>query len=124
MVEFVSYDGRYPNLCRGVLKLKINGELHTFGDYSDEVWVKKEDGRYHFIDKYHHNSILVSGGSCGFMNNYSESYVTSGAWSIDWMEMNPELLEGLTEDERDALLREMTTVINDNIPYGCCGGCL
>ena len=30
-VEFVSYTGRYPNLCSGVLTLKINGTTYTFG---------------------------------------------------------------------------------------------
>ena len=24
-IEFVSYDGRYPNLCRGTLIMKIDG---------------------------------------------------------------------------------------------------
>ena len=27
MVEFVNYNGRYPNLCRGTLTLRINGKI-------------------------------------------------------------------------------------------------
>lgn len=32
-VEFVSYDGKYPNLCSGTLVLKINGETVKFPPY-------------------------------------------------------------------------------------------
>lgn len=59
MVEFVSYDGAYPNLCTGQLVLKINGR-----------------------------------------------------WSIDL----PEDLEPLR--------KEIEECINENIPHGCCGGCV
>lgn len=27
MVEFVSYTGEYPNLCSGILTVKIDGEI-------------------------------------------------------------------------------------------------
>ena len=30
-VQFISYTGRYPNLCSGVLTLKIDGEICHFG---------------------------------------------------------------------------------------------
>lgn len=29
-IKFVSYDGAFPNLCRGKLILKINGEIVEF----------------------------------------------------------------------------------------------
>ena len=33
-VEFVNYTGSFPNLCRGVLTLKIDGEIVKFGQNS------------------------------------------------------------------------------------------
>lgn len=47
MVEFVSYDGDFPNLCSGTLVLRIDGEEVTFPKhcmrsngsvYFDEHW--------------------------------------------------------------------------------------
>ena len=38
MVEFVSYTGTYPNLCSGVLTLRIDGEEVRFGHDYFESW--------------------------------------------------------------------------------------
>ncbi len=46
MVEFVSYDGKYPCLCFGTLTIKVDGKTYRFehalisggGVYSDEEW--------------------------------------------------------------------------------------
>lgn len=59
MVEFVSYDGAFPNLCSGILVLRINGAERQFPRYS-----------------------MHSGGSVWFGENWEE-HVMSGLWSID-----------------------------------------
>lgn len=59
VVEFVSYDGAYPNLCSGTLILKINGVERTFPKYC-----------------------MQSGGSVSFDKDWNET-VTSGLWSVD-----------------------------------------
>lgn len=89
MVEFVSYDGKYPNLCAGTLVLRIDGDERTFLKHC-----------------------LSSGGSVWFSDGYSESHIECGAWEI---ELPPDL---------ETYRREIERCINDNIPHGCCGGCL
>lgn len=44
-VEFISYDGEYPNLCRGTLALKINGKKVVFNNClssGGRVWFDEE----------------------------------------------------------------------------------
>lgn len=105
-VEFVSYDGRWPNLCRGNLVLLIDGERAEFhyGYYKDE---DAENGRY--------KDFWVSGGSCGFSADWVESYVDEGRWEV-WEGELPEKFRKYAE--------EIEEVINENMPWGCCGGCL
>ena len=73
MVEFVSYTGAYPNLCRGVLTLRIDNKEVRFGhDYSIfESW--KTDGNY--------DAFWVTGGSCGFYAN-GEDYIDHDEWQL------------------------------------------
>lgn len=89
MVEFVSYDGAYPNLCTGQLVLKINGQVREFSRHC-----------------------LQSGGTVWFDNDWN-AHIENGRWSIDPL---PEDLEPLR--------KEIEECINENIPHGCCGGCV
>ena len=96
-VEFVSYSGKYPCLCMGVLTLKIDGEEVKFGN------------------KYSHKNVDYptfwhSGG--GIDNNYC---AYSGEWEID--------VEELPEQYRK-YATEIDDVFNENVEYGCCGGCI
>ena len=89
-VLFVSYDGEYPNLCRGTLVLNVDGKDIVFPPHS-----------------------LQSGGSTYFTNHYANSHITEGEWTIEF-----------PDDFPDELMEEATQVVNDNVRYGCCGGCL
>lgn len=92
MVEFVSYDGSFPNLCSGILVLKIDDETVAFP-----------------------SGILSSGGSVWFDNDWME-HVEYGRWTISPFCDFPK--------KYHSRISEIEDVINDNIPYGCCGGCV
>jgi hypothetical protein len=59
MVEFVSYNGAWPNLCSGTLVLRIDGEDVTFPKYC-----------------------MRTGGRVWFDKHYN-GYVEHGKWSVD-----------------------------------------
>lgn len=96
-VKFISYTGRYPNLCRGVLTLEIDGTLMKFG-----------------IGEMHH-SFWTSGGSVSFDNEWENAYVEQEEWVIDYQELPKHIREYASEIDK---------VFNENVPYGCCGGCI
>lgn len=98
-VKFISYTGKYPCLCMGILTLEIEGKEYKF-EYKNEC---------------NFNSFWSSGGSCGFTNNYADSYIDENEWIIDEEEL-PEKFRKYA--------KEIDEVFNENVPYGCCGGCL
>lgn len=71
MIEFVSYDGKYPNLCSGQLVLKINGRVRELPRYC-----------------------LHSGGRVWFEEGWGAAHIETGKWSIDL----PEDLEPLRKE--------------------------
>lgn len=94
-VEFVSYTGKWPNLCGGILTLAIDGKTVTFGhSYDDE--------------KVDHQKFWSTGGSC------SIKAIHTGEWLID--------VQKIPEEYRK-YAAEIDVVFNMNVEYGCCGGC-
>lgn len=84
-LEFISYDGDYPNLCAGLL-------VFALGDIT-----------------YKWRHALVSGGICSI----NPETVTDGAWAVSFPDNFP-------EEYKEAVIE----MVNNNIPLGCCGGCL
>lgn len=90
MIKFISYDGAWPNLCRGTLTVEKDGKQYSM------------------------YGVLVSGGSVSFDNDWEEC-IEEGDWSIDRDALVPELQDDW---------RELESLVNDEIPHGCCGGCI
>lgn len=95
-VKFISYTGAYPNLCSGILTLEIDGTVMKFGL-----------GEIHPI-------FWTSSGSVRFDDEWND-YVEQGEWVIDYQEL-PEHIQKYAN--------EIDEVFNENVPYGCCGGCI
>ena len=104
MIEFVSYSGEYPNLCSGILTVKIDGVEHTFGGYGP------------FEDEHHYPKFWTSGGSVWFDEDWND-YCSQGPW-----ELNAE--RGEYPPEIYDLLPKVLEVMNEHVPEGCCGGCI
>ena len=88
-VVFISYDGKFPNLCSGTLRFKI--------------------GEHEFAWKY----CLESGGRAPL-----DDETEYGEWAVSFKKI-PGLVGGIPKKIRQKIVE----MVNDNIGYGCCGGC-
>lgn len=109
-VEFISYSGTWPYLCHGVLSLKIDGKIYNFGH--NYLHLDTKTGQ--FLDENPENPnyerFWSSGGYIG-----CDYEVHTDKWLIDPNSLPVEL--------RD-LSSEIDEVFNENVMYGCCGGCI
>jgi hypothetical protein len=65
MVEFVSYDGKWPCLCLGTLTIKVDGKAYRF------------------------NHAMISGGGV-YVGEEWDMFATHDEWTVDLSE-HPEL---------------------------------
>ncbi len=101
-VKFISYSGKYPNLCRGTLKLEIDGVEYCFCGDNDGANGKSENGAYK-----------------RFWHTFGEYYGdTNPFWSGEWVIDVSTLPEHLRK-----YAAEIDEVFNKNVERGCCGGC-
>lgn len=109
-IEFVDYTGSFPNLCSGVLTVKINGKETQFGN----GWIEDNDDGT--VKRQYYPPFWVSTGAVWFDNDWNET-VELGPWEYD------EGLEDYSEFDEDDI-KELMEVFNANVPQGCCGGCV
>ena len=111
MIKFISYDGAYPNLCSGTLVVEIDGERISFGPQF--LWESEKKAG---AQPANYPKFWASGGSVSFDDGWNEC-VLPGEWQLDF-------------DEKDypagiaALMPELIKTFNENVPEGCCGGCV
>ena len=90
MVEFVSYDGDFPNLCSGTLVLRIDGEEVTFPKYC-----------------------MRSGGSVWFDDEWHE-HVESGEWYGLALGLAPYTSQRLAGSEKHGIPSDIILIPSPN----------
>ena len=111
-IEFVSYNGAYPNLCSGKLTVKIDGKEVSFGQ-TTKFWSWEKDE-----DLADYPSFWCSGGGVGFNDDWSEIVDSFCDWEMSSpseKDYSPEIWK---------LLPDILKVMNENVEGGCCGGCV
>ena len=124
MIEFIAYDGEYPNLCSGLLLVSMDNIKYAFCPYMDHFWseknrrtILKDDS---IIKVY--GLGMISGSSCPY-NEETEDYdVEFGEWNIDVDNLKYE--NGVRFVLSDRQKQELKDCINESVEYGCCGGCI
>ena len=91
--EIISYDGEYPILCGGTLKVIL--------DNGEELEISVP---------------CKSGGNIYRTENW-DMWAVQGEWEIGYgLESN----KILTPEDKQMVV----DWFNENVPYGCCGGCI
>lgn len=91
------------------IKIQYDGEYPNLCSGHLEVWI---DGKYYDFGKH----VLNSGGSVSFDEDWNGE-VCEGNWEFSSFTDFP---KDFPMEYKDDLLK----VINEEIPHGCCGGCL
>ena len=110
-IEFVSYDGAYPNLCSGTFIVKIDGKETSFGRRFLREHEKKSG-----IALADYPRFWISGGGVSFDDEWNE-IVYHDEWQLNFEEKD--YPKHIVE-----LMPELIKAFNENVPYGCCGGCV
>ena len=91
--ESVSYDGEYPILCDGTLKVIL--------DNGEELEI---------------SSPCASGGGICRSEDW-DMWPEEGEWKIGYGLKNNKIL---TKEDK----QKVVDWFNENVPHGCCGGCI
>lgn len=98
-------------LCGGTLRVKIDDKMVSFSD----SYIDEDDPEYD-PNVSNYCSFWASGGNVSFDEDYMED-VTKGPWQPGWNEDD-------YPEEIKELLPQLLELFNENVPYGCCGGCV
>ena len=102
MITKFEYTGKYPNLCSGDLTVEFDSGLTLSFGYAKNAY-----------DRF-----WGSGGQCYFTNGYRDEHVEEGPWQFrDFSETD---LPWYYKTE----YQEICDRFQEEVPNGCCGGCL
>lgn len=110
-IKFISYDGEWPCLCHGQLVLKIGRKTYKFGTSYNDYSSEPHKGIY--------PKFWVSGGKI-CRNDQWDMWSEQGKWEPF---LDAHTRKELPEEVIDNI-DEIMELFNENVPYGCCGGCI
>ena len=110
-IEFVSYNGAYPNLCSGKLIVKIDGKEVSFGQ-TTKFWSWEKDEELANYQRF-----WCSGGGVSFDEDCIEFVDGPCNWEISAIKKD-------YPHEIWKILPDVLKVMNENVEGGCCGGCV
>ena len=119
MVKFISYDGKYPTLCMGVLTVEIDGKEYKFGHHF-ENYVYKTNSYSDEVNQKNFDEFWKSGG-CVKRNKRYDMWSEKEPWELN------ESYNNVDENHPQFIidiLPELLKVFNENVEFGCCGGCI
>lgn len=119
-IKFISYTGKYPNLCKGILIVEINGKEYKFGHDFEHYHLK--ENRYDNEDPNNPNfeKFWTSGG-CIRGDFTIGVYSTQEPWELnnEYDKVDESHPQWIKE-----LLPQLLYIFNENVEFGCCGGCI
>lgn len=117
IIEFIDYDGCYPCLCIGTLKVKIDGKEIIFSD-SGEYCEYDEDKEKMIYKENCYPKFWQSGGTIKSNGSGWKMWAEKGEWELSAYrnENYPQEILNIMDD--------LIKVFNENVPHGCCGGCI
>ncbi len=115
MIKFISYTGKYPNLCSGVLTVEIDGKEYKFGhEYTDYDWKNNCYKNDNFEQFWTSGGYIRKSKKWGMCAEHAP-------WNINvcWDNANEKHPQWVID-----ILPKLLEIFNENVPYGCCGGCI
>ena len=114
-IKFISYTGKWPNLCSGVLTVEINGKEYKFGHEIDDYDFKTNSYKTDNFDGF-----WLTGG-CIKMSIDRDMWSENGPWKINgyWESADEKHPQWVID-----ILPKLLEIFNENVPHGCCGGCI
>jgi hypothetical protein len=114
-IKFISYTGKYPNLCSGVLTVEIDGKEYKFGhEIGDYDW------KNNCFKNDNFEQFWVSGGCIRKSKDWGMC-AKHAPWKVNdyWNNTDEKHPQWVID-----ILPKLLEVFNENVPYGCCGGCI
>lgn len=120
MIKFISYTGKYPTLCMGVLTVEINGKKYKFGHDFEHYHSKNNTYDNEDPNNQNFEKFWTSGGKI-CKNIKWDMWTEERKWELnnEWDNCDLKHPQWVID-----IIPQLLEIFNENVQYGCCGGCI